>query len=360
MAESYKKAGVDIEAGYEAVERMSSHVKRTMRKEVLGGLGGFGATFDLSQLNMKAPVLVSGTDGVGTKLKLAIDYDRHDTIGIDAVAMCANDILTTGAEPLYFLDYIATNKVIPEVIEQIVKGVSDGCEETGMALIGGETAEMGEMYHEGEYDVAGFAVGAVEKTDYIDGSNVADGDVIIGLASHGIHSNGYSLVRKLIAESDIDVNDTFEGDETYLDAFLKPTALYVKPVLEVKKHAAIKAMTHITGGGFYENIPRALPEGKSAVVDVTSFPTPAIFDWLQEQGQIKTDEMYNIFNMGIGYTLVVSPEDEKKVLDILESAQVSAYKIGHIESSSEPIRLLGVHVEYSHRNLHLSMQCVSV
>lgn len=262
MAESYKQAGVDIEAGYQAVKRMSRHVERTMRKEVLGGLGGFGATFDLSQLNMKAPVLVSGTDGVGTKLKLAIDYDRHDTIGIDAVAMCANDILTTGAEPLYFLDYIATNKVIPEVIEHIVKGISDGCEETGMALIGGETAEMGDMYHEGEYDVAGFAVGAVEKEDYIDGSQVAKGDIIIGLASHGIHSNGYSLVRKLVAESGVNVHDTFSNESSYLDVLLKPTALYVRPVLAVKKEMKIKAMTHITGGGFFENIPRALPEGK--------------------------------------------------------------------------------------------------
>lgn len=342
MAESYKQAGVDIEAGYQAVKRMSSHVERTMRKEVLGGLGGFGATFDLSQLNMKAPVLVSGTDGVGTKLKLAIDHQRHDSIGIDAVAMCANDILTTGAEPLYFLDYIATHKVVPEVIEQIVKGISDGCQETGMALIGGETAEMGEMYHEGEYDVAGFAVGAVEKDEYIDGSTVENGDIIIGLASHGIHSNGYSLVRKLIEQSNIDINETFEADASYLDVFLKPTALYVKPVLEVKKQVNIKAMTHVTGGGFYENIPRALPEGKTAVIDTTSFPTPRIFDWLQEQGQIKTDEMYNIFNMGIGYTMVVSPEDEATVLAILKQANVDAYTIGHIAEEPTPIRLMGV------------------
>lgn len=339
MAESYKKAGVDIEAGYEAVKRMSSHVERTMRKEVLGGLGGFGATFDLSQLNMKAPVLVSGTDGVGTKLKLAIDHDKHDTIGIDAVAMCVNDILTTGAEPLYFLDYIATHKVIPETIEQIVKGISDGCEATNTALIGGETAEMGEMYHEGEYDVAGFAVGAVEKEDYIDGSTVQSGDVIIGLASNGIHSNGYSLVRRLIKESGIDVNDKFDGDSTYLDTFLKPTALYVKPVLKVKKAVQIKAMTHITGGGFYENIPRALPEHTTAVIDTSAFPKPAVFDWLQQAGDIETNEMYNIFNMGIGFTLVVSPEDEAKVHDILKAEQVEAYTIGQITEEDTPIRL---------------------
>ncbi|HCT0574800.1 TPA: phosphoribosylformylglycinamidine cyclo-ligase [Staphylococcus pseudintermedius] len=339
MAESYKKAGVDIEVGYEAVKRMSSHVERTMRKEVLGGLGGFGATFDLSQLNMKAPVLVSGTDGVGTKLKLAIDYDKHDTIGIDAVAMCVNDILTTGAEPLYFLDYIATHKVVPEIIEQIVKGISDGCVETNTALIGGETAEMGEMYHEGEYDVAGFAVGAVEKEEYIDGSKVEKGDVIIGLASNGIHSNGYSLVRRLVAESGIDVNDTFEGEQSFLDMLLTPTALYVSPVLTVKKDVQIKAMTHITGGGFYENIPRALPEGKTAVVNTASFPTPAIFNWLQAQGNIDTDEMYHIFNMGIGFTLIVAPEDEVAVHEILKNANVDAYTIGHIAEEDSAIRL---------------------
>ncbi|HEC2227656.1 TPA: phosphoribosylformylglycinamidine cyclo-ligase [Staphylococcus delphini] len=339
MAESYKKAGVDIEAGYEAVKRMSSHVERTMRKEVIGGLGGFGATFDLSQLNMKAPVLVSGTDGVGTKLKLAIDYDKHDTIGIDAVAMCVNDILTTGAEPLYFLDYIATHKVVPEIIEQIVKGISDGCVETNTALIGGETAEMGEMYHEGEYDVVGFAVGAVEKDAYIDGSKVEKGDVIIGLASNGIHSNGYSLVRRLVAESGIDVNDTFEGEQSFLDVLLTPTALYVSPVLAVKKDVQIKAMTHITGGGFYENIPRALPEGKTAVVNTASFPTPAIFNWLQAQGNIDTDEMYHIFNMGIGFTLVVAPEDEAAVHEILKNANVDAYTIGHIAEEDSAIRL---------------------
>ncbi|HAR6064818.1 TPA: phosphoribosylformylglycinamidine cyclo-ligase [Staphylococcus pseudintermedius] len=339
MAESYKKAGVDIEAGYEAVKRMSSHVERTMRKEVLGGLGGFGATFDLSQLNMKAPVLVSGTDGVGTKLKLAIDYDKHDTIGIDAVAMCVNDILTTGAEPLYFLDYIATHKVVPKIIEQIVKGISDGCVETNTALIGGETAEMGEMYHEGEYDVAGFAVGAVEKDEYIDGSKVEKGDVIIGLASNGIHSNGYSLVRRLVAESGIDVNDTFEGEQSFLDMLLTPTALYVSPVLTVKKDVQIKAMTHITGGGFYENIPRALPEGKTAVVNTASFPTPAIFNWLQAQGNIDTDEMYHIFNMGIGFTLIVAPEDEVAVHEILKNANVDAYTIGHIAEEDSAIRL---------------------
>ncbi|MBS9540090.1 phosphoribosylformylglycinamidine cyclo-ligase [Staphylococcus hominis] len=342
MSKAYEQSGVDIHAGYEAVERMSSHVQRTMRKEVLGGLGGFGATFDLSQLNMKAPVLVSGTDGVGTKLKLAIDNNKHDTIGIDAVAMCVNDILTTGAEPLYFLDYIATNKVVPEVIEQIVKGVSDGCEATHTALIGGETAEMGEMYHEGEYDLAGFAVGAVEKDEYIDGSEVEEGQIIIGLASNGIHSNGYSLVRKLIQESGINLNDSFDGS-TYLDTFLAPTQLYVKPILTLKEKVKIKGMNHITGGGFYENIPRGLPNGLAAKIDTQSFPTPKVFEWLQQQADIETSEMYNVFNMGIGYTVIVNKEDVSKALDILKEQYIAAYQIGEIVKSNDaPIYLEGV------------------
>ncbi|NMD89527.1 phosphoribosylformylglycinamidine cyclo-ligase [Staphylococcus hominis] len=342
MSKAYEQSGVDIHAGYEAVERMSSHVQRTMRKEVLGGLGGFGATFDLSQLNMKAPVLVSGTDGVGTKLKLAIDNNKHDTIGIDAVAMCVNDILTTGAEPLYFLDYIATNKVVPEVIEQIVKGVSDGCEATHTALIGGETAEMGEMYHEGEYDLAGFAVGAVEKDEYIDGSEVEEGQIIIGLASNGIHSNGYSLVRKLIQESGINLNDSFDGS-TYLDTFLAPTQLYVKPILTLKEKVKIKGMNHITGGGFYENIPRGLPNGLAAKIDTQSFPTPKVFEWLQQQADIETSEMYNVFNMGIGYTVIVNKEDVSKALDILKEQDIAAYQIGEIVKINDaPIYLEGV------------------
>lgn len=342
MSKAYEQSGVDIHAGYEAVERMSSHVQRTMRKEVLGGLGGFGATFDLSQLNMKTPVLVSGTDGVGTKLKLAIDHNKHDTIGIDAVAMCVNDILTTGAEPLYFLDYIATNKVVPEVIEQIVKGVSDGCEATHTALIGGETAEMGEMYHEGEYDLAGFAVGAVEKDEYINGSEVEEGQIIIGLASNGIHSNGYSLVRKLIEESGINLNDSFDGS-TYLDIFLAPTQLYVKPILTLKEKVKIKGMNHITGGGFYENIPRGLPKGLAAKIDTQSFPTPKVFEWLQQQADIETSEMYNVFNMGIGYTVIVNKEDVYKTLDVLKEQDIAAYQIGEIVKSNDaPIYLEGV------------------
>nr|WP_263313739.1 phosphoribosylformylglycinamidine cyclo-ligase [Mammaliicoccus sp. Marseille-Q6498] len=342
MSKAYKASGVDIEAGYEAVNRMKSHVQSTMRKEVLGGLGGFGAAFDLSQLNMKKPVLVSGTDGVGTKLKLAIDNDKHDTIGIDAVAMCVNDILTTGAEPLYFLDYIATHKVDPVTIEAIVSGVSAGCKETNCALIGGETAEMGEMYHEGEYDIAGFCVGAVEKDQYIDGNTVSEDDVIIGITSSGIHSNGYSLVRSLIDQSDINLQDKFDEDKTYLDVFLEPTKLYVKPVLSVLDKVKVKGMSHITGGGFIENIPRAIPEDKDANIDVTTYQVPKIFEWLKEQGNIDQSEMYNIFNMGIGFVLVVDKKDEKEVLDILEAHDEKAYVIGNITEGTGKVNLSGV------------------
>jgi len=342
MSKAYKASGVDIEAGYEAVNRIKSHVQSTMRKEVLGGLGGFGAAFDLSQLNMKKPVLVSGTDGVGTKLKLAIDYNKHDTIGIDAVAMCVNDILTTGAEPLYFLDYIATNKVNPETIEAIVSGVSVGCKETNCALIGGETAEMGEMYHQGEYDIAGFCVGAVEKDDYIDGSEVDEGDVIIGITSSGIHSNGYSLVRNLIKESQINLNDAFDDERTYLETFLEPTKLYVKPVLAVLDKVKVKGMSHITGGGFIENIPRAIPENKDAHIDVQSYEVPQIFQWLKEQGKIEAQEMYNVFNMGIGFVLIVNKEDAQETLDILKVKNEEAYVIGEISNGTGQVKLTGV------------------
>lgn len=341
MSKAYKASGVDIEAGYEAVNRMKSHVQSTMRKEVLGGLGGFGAAFDLSQLNMKKPVLVSGTDGVGTKLKLAIDHNKHDTIGIDAVAMCVNDILTTGAEPLYFLDYIATNKVNPQIIEDIVSGVSQGCKETNCALIGGETAEMGEMYHEGEYDIAGFCVGAVEKDKYIDGSNVSEGDIIIGITSSGIHSNGYSLVRSLITKSGVNLNDQFNEEKTYLDAFMEPTKLYVKSVLSVLEKVNVKGMSHITGGGFIENIPRAIPNDKDAVIDVTSYKVPAIFKWLQDNGQIEQDEMYNVFNMGIGFVLIVDKNQQEETLNILKNNNEEAYVIGEIKNGEGNVILSG-------------------
>lgn len=316
MSDVYKEAGVDINAGYEAVEGMKSHVKKTMRPEVMGGIGGFGAAFDLTNLNLKEPVLVSGTDGVGTKLKLAIEHDRHNTIGTDAVAMCVNDILTTGAEPLYFLDYIATDKVNPVQVADIVSGIAAGCESAGAALIGGETAEMGRMYNKGEYDIAGFCVGAVEKREYIDGSTAAEGDKIIGLASSGVHSNGYSLVRKLIDDYGVDVEESLDGDKI-IDLLLEPTRIYVKDVQQLKGEVAIRAMSHITGGGFLENIPRMMPEGLGAKIDTKAIEVPKIITWLMELGEISKKEAYNIFNMGIGFVIVVRPEDEARTLDLL-------------------------------------------
>ncbi|TDM15274.1 phosphoribosylformylglycinamidine cyclo-ligase [Macrococcoides canis] len=340
MAESYKQSGVDIHAGYEAVERMKKHVNKTMRKEVLGGLGSFGAAFDLSQLNMKAPVLVSGTDGVGTKLRLAIDSDRHDTIGIDAVAMCVNDILTTGAMPLYFLDYLALNKVDPVIVEQIVKGVADGCLESECALIGGETAEMGDMYHTGDYDIAGFAVGAVEKDAYITGEKIAEGDVILGLASSGIHSNGYSLVRKIIKDNNLDLNAEFENGKTLLDVVLEPTRLYVKSAKAILDAADVHGMCHVTGGGFIENVPRVFTgEGLYPEIDVTNIPRQKIFDLLQEKGNIDKMEMYNIFNMGIGFIFILPAEDVEKVRSAVNE---EVFEIGRVVRGDKEIEIKGV------------------
>lgn len=329
MSLQYRKAGVDIEAGYEAVKQMKVHVEKTMRREVLGGLGGFGAAFDLGQLNMKHPVLVSGTDGVGTKLALAIENNKHDTIGIDAVAMCVNDILTVGAEPLYFLDYIAVNKVIPEQIADIVKGVSEGCVQANCALVGGETAEMGDMYKEGDYDIAGFAVGAVEKDDYIDFNTVEAGDIIIGLPSSGIHSNGFSLVRKVLKDNTIDVTTELEG-KLLIERLLEPTKIYVRPILELKKHVEIKSMSHITGGGFYENIPRALPENLGAKIDLSTIKIPAIIKWLIETSDLNLEEAYNVFNMGIGYMIIVSKEEQDKTIEILRREGEDAVVIGEV------------------------------
>lgn len=340
MAESYKQSGVDIHAGYEAVERMKKHVNKTMRKEVLGGLGSFGAAFDLSQLNMKAPVLVSGTDGVGTKLRLAIDSDRHDTIGIDAVAMCVNDILTTGAMPLYFLDYLALNKVDPVIVEQIVKGVADGCAESECALIGGETAEMGDMYHTGDYDIAGFAVGAVEKDAYITGERIAEGDVILGLASSGIHSNGYSLVRKIIKDNNLDLDAEFDNGKTLLDVVLEPTRLYVKSAKAILDAADVHGMCHVTGGGFIENVPRVFAtDGLYPEIDVTNIPRQKIFDLLQEKGNIDKLEMYNIFNMGIGFIFIVPAEDVEKVRSAVNE---EVFEIGHVVCGDKAIDIKGV------------------
>jgi phosphoribosylformylglycinamidine cyclo-ligase len=327
VANAYKQAGVDIEAGYEAVERMKKHVQKTARAGVLGGLGGFGGMFDLSALNVKEPVLVSGTDGVGTKLKIAFMMDRHDTIGMDAVAMCVNDIVVQGAEPLYFLDYIACGKAVPEKIEAIVKGVAEGCERAGCALIGGETAEMPGLYRENEYDLAGFAVGVCEKSALITGESIKPGDVLIGLASSGIHSNGYSLVRKVFNNWSL-IEFVDELGCTLGEELLKPTKIYVKPILSLLKKVNVKGMAHITGGGFIENIPRMLPAGLGAEINEKSWDIPNIFKLISEIGQIEYSQMYNIFNMGIGMVIAVEPKDADAVLEHFQQCGETAKKIG--------------------------------
>lgn len=334
MANAYKQAGVDIEAGYEAVNKMKKHVNKTMRPGVLSGLGGFGGMFDLSTLGLKEPVLVSGTDGVGTKLMLAFMMDQHDTIGIDAVAMCVNDIVVQGAEPLYFLDYIACGKADPDRIEAIVKGVATGCEQAGAALIGGETAEMPGMYNQEEYDLAGFAVGACEKKRLITGENIQAGDVLIGLASSGIHSNGYSLVRKVLLE---DAKKDLHAFEETLDCklgeeLLKPTRIYVKSLLSAMKKFSIKGMAHITGGGFIENLPRMLPQGLGVEIEKGTWPVHPIFHLLQTEGNLVEDEMYNIFNMGIGMAVVVSAEEANAAVTYFEELGEKAYCIGTVTS----------------------------
>ena len=334
MANAYKQAGVDIEAGYEAVNRMKKHVQKTMRPEVLSGLGGFGGMFDLSALGLKEPVLVSGTDGVGTKLMLAFMMDQHDTIGIDAVAMCVNDIVVQGAEPLYFLDYIACGKAHPDKIEAIVKGVATGCEQAGAALIGGETAEMPGMYDEEEYDLAGFAVGACEKKNLVTGENIQAGDAVIGLASSGIHSNGYSLVRKILLQ---DANKDLHTYEESLgcklgEELLKPTRIYVKSLLSALKQFNVKGMAHITGGGFIENIPRMMPEGLGVKIEKGNWPVHPIFKMLQKEGNLIEDEMFNIFNMGIGMVVVVPAEEAEAAIKHFEELGEKAYVIGSVTS----------------------------
>ncbi|MGA9290547.1 MAG: phosphoribosylformylglycinamidine cyclo-ligase [Anaerobacillus sp.] len=332
MAQAYRQAGVNIEAGYEAVDRIKPHVKKTMRKGVMGGLGGFGGMFDLSELDYEKPVLVSGTDGVGTKLMLAIQMDQHDTIGIDCVAMCVNDVVAQGAEPLYFLDYIATGKLAPERIEQIVKGVAEGCSQAGCALIGGETAEMPDMYKENDYDLAGFTVGAVEKANLITTENVKEGDVLIGLASNGIHSNGFSLVRKvLLKDNNLELTSSYDELGTTLgEALLAPTRIYVKPVLNVLKSNEVHGIAHITGGGFEENIPRMLPEGLAAQIDYGSWPVPPIFDLIEDKGDLARKEMFTTFNMGIGMVLAVPEDEAVTVIKQLEQDGERAYMIGRV------------------------------
>jgi phosphoribosylformylglycinamidine cyclo-ligase len=336
VANSYKHAGVDIEAGYEAVLRMKKHVKKTFRPEVLGGLGGFGGMFDLSKMNVKEPVLISGADGVGTKLLLAFMLDKHDTIGIDAVAMCVNDIVVQGAEPLYFLDYIACGKAIPEKIEAIVKGVATGCEQAGCALIGGETAEMPGLYEENEYDLAGFTVGVVEKPKLITGTTIKQGDLLIGLASNGLHSNGFSLVRKiLLTDHQLRLDEKYGKIEIELGSeLLQPTRIYVKPILELLKTVEVKGMAHITGGGFIENIPRMLPDGLGADIELGTWTISPIFELIQEKGNLDQKEMFNIFNMGIGFVLAVAEQNAQHIVDMLTNLGEKASIIGSVKDGS--------------------------
>ncbi|AXI38261.1 phosphoribosylformylglycinamidine cyclo-ligase [Bacillaceae bacterium ZC4] len=342
MSKAYREAGVDIHAGYEAVRRMKKHVEKTKRPGVLGGIGSFGGMFDLASLGYKEPVLVSGTDGVGTKLKLAFMADKHDTIGIDAVAMCVNDILAQGAEPLFFLDYLGLGKADPEKIEKIVKGVADGCLQAGCALIGGETAEMPGVYDEDEYDIAGFAVGVVEKENIVTGERIKPGHFLIGLSSNGIHSNGYSLVRKvLLEENKLDLHEIYEPlTETLGEELLKPTKIYVSSVLPLVKAYKVDGMAHITGGGFIENIPRMLPEGLGAEIDFGSWPIHPIFTFIQQQGNIDLSEMFEVFNMGIGFVLAVEEDVVQQCLNKLEKLGEKAFLIGRVKEGSG-IRLKG-------------------
>lgn len=340
----YKKAGVDIEAGYRSVELMKEHVKKTMREEVLGGLGGFSGAFSLAKIKgMEDPVLLSGTDGCGTKVKLAIIMDKHDTIGIDAVAMCVNDIACAGGEPLFFLDYIACGKNVPEKIADIVKGVAEGCLQSEAALIGGETAEHPGLMPEEDYDLAGFAVGVCDKKDMITGEDLKDGDVLIGMASTGVHSNGFSLVRKVF-EKEL----TREGLDTYYDelgktlgeALLAPTRIYVKALKSIKSAGVrVRACSHITGGGFYENIPRMLKDGTRAVVKKDSYEIPAIFKMLAKKGQIAEEMMYNTYNMGLGMIVAVDPADVDKTMEAIRAAGDTPYVVGSIEAGEKGVIL---------------------
>ncbi len=330
---SYKDAGVDIDAGNDLVDRIKGAVKRTTRPEVQSGLGGFGALCSLPT-NYKEPLLVAGTDGVGTKLKLALDTGIHDTVGIDLVAMCVNDLIVQGAEPLFFLDYYATGKLDVDVATKVVEGIAEGCLQSGCALIGGETAEMPGMYGDGDYDLAGFCVGVVEKNDVIDGSKVAAGDTLIGLPSSGPHSNGYSLIRKIIEVSGADLNQDFEGT-TLAKALLTPTKIYVKPLLELMKKVEVKALAHITGGGFTENIPRVLPEFTVAKVQQDAIEFPPIFKWLQENGNVESSEMYRTFNCGIGMVLCINSSDADTTIEALNVLGENAKIIGTIERSEQ-------------------------
>jgi len=339
---SYRAAGVDIDAGNALVERIKPQVKRSQRSEVMGGLGGFGALFDLSG-KYREPVLVSGTDGVGTKLKLAQQLNRHESIGIDLVAMCANDVLVQGAEPLFFLDYFATGKLDVDTAATVVSGIAEGCVEAGCALIGGETAEMPDMYPEGEYDLAGFCVAAVEKSQLLDGSAVHAGDVLIGLASSGAHANGYSLIRRIYERAGSPAEHVLADGNSLADALLTPTRLYVKPVLALlaEYRAAIHGMAHITGGGLSENIIRVVPDGLGLHINSANWPLPPVFAWLQQEGHLPDSEMWRTFNCGIGFVLIVAPEQVQVISDALDTLNLAHWQIGQVvPSSAETARVI--------------------
>ncbi len=343
MAQSYEQAGVNLEAGYEVVRRIKKHVASTSRLGVMGNIGAFGGMFDLSALNVKEPVLVSGTDGVGTKLKLAFAMDKHDTIGIDAVAMCVNDVLAQGAEPLYFLDYVAVGANEPAKIENIVAGVAEGCRQAGCALIGGETAEMPGMYTEGEYDIAGFTCGVVEKSKLIDGSKVKVGDVLVGIASSGVHSNGFSLVRKVVSDAGLDLHAVLPELDTERplgEVLLTPTRIYVKQVLDVIRNCDVHGVAHITGGGFDENIPRILKEGQGIEVKEGSWEILPVFRMLEKYGKIAHREMFNIFNMGIGMVLAVDAAETDKAIEILKSHGERASVIGRVTDKKGLVEII--------------------
>ena len=332
MAVNYEKAGVNLEAGYEVVRRIKQHVASTARKGTMGNIGAFGGMFDLASLNIKEPVLVSGTDGVGTKLKLAFAMDKHDTIGIDAVAMCVNDVLAQGAEPLFFLDYVALGHNIPEKVEAIVAGVAEGCRQAGCALIGGETAEMPGMYEGGDYDIAGFTCGVVEKSQLIDGSKVKAGDVLVGIASSGVHSNGFSLVRKIVSDNALDLNASYEelDGKVLGEVLLAPTKIYVRQVLDVIRNCDVHGICHITGGGFDENIPRVLHEGQGLHIEEGSWEILPVFRALEKWGGVPHREMFNIFNMGVGMVIVLDESEAQKAVEILTAAGEKASVIGRV------------------------------
>jgi phosphoribosylformylglycinamidine cyclo-ligase len=333
---TYRTAGVDIDAGEELVERIKPRVKRSLRREVLGGIGGFGALVEIPLDRYRKPVLVSGTDGVGTKLRLAIDTGRHDTVGIDLVAMCVNDVVVQGAEPLFFLDYYATGALDVDVAERVISGIVEGCVQAGCALVGGETAEMPGMYHGADYDLAGFSVGVVEKDRIIDGSRTAVGDVVLGLPSSGPHSNGFSLIRKIIEVSGADLSAPLQGT-ALLDRLMAPTRIYVKPLLELMAEIEVHGLAHITGGGLLDNIPRVLPDGLEAHLERRSWNRDPVFEWLQAEGRVADDEMYRVFNCGIGMTVQVAPKDAERAISLLRQAGQPALVIGEVRAGARGV-----------------------